>query len=75
MRRFEIDFDMTARYEGIVAHVDVDVALAGVAPDDHPTLAHHVFEFFAFQPCNGGALAVGRPGHAMGRRRGGLLKG
>lgn len=64
---------MPPRYKAVMAHVYIDVALAGVAPNHHPTLTHHVFEFFAFQPGDGGALPVGRPGHAVRGRGRGLL--
>lgn len=73
--RLEVYLDVASRNKAIVAHVDVHVALAGVAPDDHPTLAHHVFEFLAFQSGNGRSLPVGGPRHAVRRGWRGLLKG
>lgn len=73
--RLEVYLDVASRYKAIMAHVDVHVALAGVAPDDHPTLAHHVFEFLAFQSGNGRSLPVGGPRHAVRRGWRGLLKG
>lgn len=76
VRRFEVYFNVTTGNKTVVAHVDVHVALAGVAADHHPTLTHHVFEFLAFEPGDGSALPVGGPGGDAvrgGRRR--LLKG
>lgn len=76
VRRLKVYFNVTTRNKAVVAHVHVHVALAGVAADHHPTLTHHVFEFFAFEPGDGSALPVGGPGGdavRRGRRR--LLEG